>query len=135
MNKDFLKKIFSIIDRKFVVNSKQCEDPKNAWLEKWLTWDFYFDAMIDEIEESRPHSKINNEVFLEDELWDILWDYMNMIYLLEKEWKIKWRSVFEKVLKKYNERTLALEKWISWSEIKKEQKERLLKEHNKKYNA
>lgn len=134
MWENFFDTMLQIIKQKLVVNTKQCDNDNENYLKKWLESDFYLDAIIHEVEETRPHMKEKNAVYLEDELWDILWDYMNLIYLLEREWKIDAWKVLERSVKKYSERTNALENWMTWDEIKKIQKQKLLQEHNAKYN-
>lgn len=135
MQDNILKQLMQVVDKKFKLNTQQCENDKLPLLKKWTESDFYLDAIIDEVEEVRWELKHNNTVFLEDELWDILWDYLNLLYCLEYEWKADMTKVLERALKKYKERADWLEQWVSWDEIKSWQKQELLKEHNKKYNA
>ena len=135
MDQNILNILMSLAHRKDTIIGDLCSKDTASCSKKWLTSEFYLDAIMDEVEEVRPHLKDNNSVYLEDELWDVLWDYINLIFLLEKEWRIDASSVFKKMLEKYEERVHALENNVSWSEVKKTQKEELLKDHNKKYNA
>ena len=100
---------------------------------KW--YKTYFDAVKDEFEEVEEQLKDNNSVYLEDELWDVFWDYMCLLYSLKSEWKItSVEKVFERAYKKLSERIW--NNWKNnwdWQEIKKKQKEELKLEHNKIY--
>ncbi len=135
MQDNILKQLMQVVDKKFNLHFQQCKNWKLPLLKKWIESDYYLDAIIDEIEEVRWELKHNNTIYLEDELWDILWDYLNLLYCLEKEGKANMTNVLKRSLKKYSQRTDGLEKWISWNDIKAWQKQELKKEHNKKYNA
>ena len=93
----------------------------------------YFKELPLEIEEAFVENKINNSVYLEDELWDILWDYLCLLNTLKIEWKISSiENVFKRSYKKFswriNEKTWK-NNW-DWKEIKKLQKEELKKEND-----
>ena len=81
--------------------------------------------------------KENNSVHLEDELGDILWNYLSFINILEKKKYISsTKSIFERIDKKYVERLDAV--WgqkteDAWHEVKKKQKEELHQEHKEKH--
>lgn len=94
-----------------------------------------------EIEEVLEQFKENNTVYLEDELWDLLWIYLNLLIKVEKEWLIEDRkNVLQRALDKFSGRLAILwqetieERQNYWDTVKKKQKEKLLEEHNKKYN-
>lgn len=135
MQDNILKQLIEVVDKKFILNTKQCEWWQLPQFKKWLTSDFYLDAIKDEVDEVREELRDNNSVYLEDELWDILWDYLNLLHCLKVEWKADTARVLERCLEKYSERSDGLEQGISWDEIKVWQKSALEKEHNKKYNA
>jgi len=84
------------------------------------------------LELDEAEQEINtNKVYLEDELWDVLWDYLCLLNSLKKEWKIdSLEKVIERAFTKYswriNEQTWDYN-W-SWQEIKQKQKEKLLEE-------
>ena len=90
--------------------------------------DFYFEELKSEIKEVEEQLHTNNQVFLEDELGDILWDYMLVLVNLEEEQRINMSRVFARVEKKYTQRIEGVEQNNSWSQIKKEQKKDLVKE-------
>jgi len=111
-------------------------DIKNDW-SKWSIT--YFEGWKEETKEVLEEIKENNSVYLEDELWDVLYDYLSLLKHLEKEWKI---SSLENVIlrseKKIWERVGALKwksgcLWKCWDEVKKRQKEELRREHGEKY--
>ncbi len=124
-----LKKILKIVKQKHEIDKNQ----------DWYQWyGSYFQALQDEVKEVQPEIKENNSIHLEDELGDILRDYLNLVESLVAEGKI---TSLEKVLsraeQKYTERVEAildakLKDW-TWNRIKKLQKERLAQEHQEKY--
>lgn len=123
-----LDKIQKIIQKRINYFSKNKLD-----FFKWN--ETFFEEILKEIKEAKDEVKENNSVYLEDELWDILWDYLCIIEALKVEWKIEsFEKVLERCYKKFSER-INEETWESrdWKEIKKIQKEELKKEHFKKY--
>ena len=91
----------------------------------WFQWSkTYWEWIKDEIKEAE--NELNtNKVYLEDELWDILWDYLCLLNSLKKEGKIdSVEKVLERALKKYTWR-INEETWKNnwnWEEIKARQK-------------
>lgn len=81
-----------------------------------------------EIEEVREELDSGRQCYLEDELGDVLWDYLNLLYNLEDEGKISLISVFKRASKKYDERIATIANGGSWASIKEKQKARLAKE-------
>lgn len=123
-----LDKIQKIIQKRINYFSKNKSD-----FFKWN--ETFFEEILKEIKEAKDEVKENNSVYLEDELWDILWDYLCIIEALKVEWKIEnFEKVLERCYKKFSER-INEETWESrdWKEVKKIQKEELKKEHFKKY--
>jgi len=101
----------------------------------------YFEYLPWEIEEAKRELRKNNNIYLEDELWDILWVYLNLLNKLEDENFIENKQkVLKRAIKKFWERTKNIsqnnleERKKYWDNIKKKQKQELLEEHNKKYN-
>lgn len=134
MQDNILKQLITLVEKKFNLN-KEIWEKTFPWknIEQWLRWETYLKSIIDEVDEVTQELKENNSVYLEDELWDILWTYMNMLHCFEKEWYIDQKRVFERCLKKYTKRTNWMEKWIPWNDIKSWQKKELLDEHNTTY--
>ena len=110
------------------------------FLENWSTFykwsQTYVEWIKNELEEVDAEIRENNSVYLEDELWDVFWDYMCLLHSLKNEWKISSiEKVFERSYKKFSERVWENgDQWHKWAEVKAKQKEELKKEHNKLYN-
>lgn len=109
-------------------------DTKNSWY-KWH--ETYLEWIDNEFKEMKNEIKIDNSVYLEDELWDIFWDYMCLLSSLKQEWLISSeKKVFERCWKKFSERIWAVRKsvpwqdWI-WKKIKAGQKIELKNEQEK----
>lgn len=101
------------------------------------TRDFYkgnqtfLDGIYDELDEVKKEIQDKKYIQLEDELWDVFWDYLCFLESLEKEWKIQKARIFERCYLKFSER-LNLDgstRW-NWNETKQIQKERLQKEQS-----
>lgn len=96
----------------------------------------YLDWLRDELKEAEDEIMDNNSVHLEDELWDVFWDYLCLLHSLEDEWKItSVEKVFERCYKKFSGRIS--DEWKNrgdWGEIKNIQKQELKIEHNRLYN-
>lgn len=128
--------LLEVVVQKHKLNKQQlAEDPiKNWWFQEYMKSGHYYWAIKSEVEEALWEDIWDNKIYLEDELCDILWDYLNLIYFLEQEDKIiSIESLLERSYRKFDERSQALEKWISWDDIKKVQKKKLLQEHENMY--
>ncbi len=115
--------------------------------QKNISWSSFWDpqhrlqSLINEVQEVSDELKLNNQVYLQDELWDIFWNYMNFLTLLESQWYISdINIVLQQSFKKFSERTSAVidktdkpSSDIARDEVKKIQKERLEQQHNKLY--
>ena len=86
---------------------------------------------VDEVIEEMPKSR---QCYLEDELGDILWDYLNVLTTLEKETGISTKAVLERACHKYEERISGIESGKTWAEVKNKQKIALASEHQKQLN-
>jgi len=105
-----------------LAGKKKNLDKDDTWSEGAIT---YFKEIQNEIQESLVEYKAGKQVYLEDELGDILWDYLNLLTNLESENKINLEKVFIRANKKYQERISGLNYNSTWSEVKKKQKEEL----------
>ena len=115
------EKLLSIAKRKNVY------DQTNSWYEGSSTYLFGIKSEIDEVIEEIPQNRV---AYLEDELADVLWDYLNILLSLETEANIDTQSVMARACRKYEQRINAIENGKSWHEIKEQQKAALAKEHN-----
>lgn len=96
----------------------------------------YIAGLIDEVREVEKEIKVDNEVYLNDELSDIAWDYATLLSVLENRGLISSaQDIFEYAHKKYLERTPAFLEGSQdlWIEIKEQQKKELKKKHEEKY--
>jgi NTP pyrophosphatase (non-canonical NTP hydrolase) len=75
---------------------------------------------IDEVIEELPKNRV---CYLEDELGDVLWDYLNILINLEKESGVNVESILNRACKKFEERISGIENGELWKEIKSKQKE------------
>lgn len=97
---------------------------------RWMSPDTLeaFDWLIDEVSEAKDEYNAKKTVYLEDELWDVIWSVFRVIELIDREWIVKKERIYDRVIKKYTERVYGLEAWKAWDDIKKVQKKELLEE-------
>ena len=128
----------NLIEQYITLTKQKQERQKNIiWLDFWNP-QHRLEGLINEVQEVSDELKPNNKVYLQDELWDIFWNYMNFLTLLESQWYISdINTVFQKSFEKFKERTLAvIDKTDKKSsdeardKVKKNQKERLTQQHN-----
>ncbi|MDA9129021.1 nucleotide pyrophosphohydrolase [Candidatus Gracilibacteria bacterium] len=131
---NFLKKYFDLVEQKFNANTVRSRSKTPLDSAEYLHSKKYFEGMIEEIEEAKQEVKQDNSVYLETELGDIFWTYLNTLYCLEQEGYISKEKVFERCLKKFSERTEGIQEGVLWNSIKEKQKHDLLQEHNEKYS-
>jgi NTP pyrophosphatase (non-canonical NTP hydrolase) len=81
---------------------------------------------IEEVIEELPKKR---SCYLEDELGDVLWDYLSALLALEKQGDVTVESVLNRAYLKYGARVSGIESGIPWQEIKRKQKQELAKEH------
>ena len=97
----------------------------------WYKWSkTYWENLKWEIQEAE--AEINtHQAYLEDELWDVLWDYLCLLNSLKSEWKItSVERVMDRALTKFSWR-INKDTWDynwDWQEIKKVQKEKIEEE-------
>lgn len=112
-----------------IAQRKSNYDENNTWYQGSVT---YFEAIYLELEEVRDEEVKGRTCFLEDELGDVLWNYLNLLMALEKEQGIDARSVIERAVEKYQARVTAIENGKGWAEVKAEQKSKLKNEFDSK---
>lgn len=105
-----------------IVKRKAALDQGNAWSNGSSTYLEEIKKEVDEVIEEIP---LNRDAYLEDELADVLWDYLNVLQAIEQERGIKAEAVLRRACDKYEERIAGLEVGKSWSEIKQVQKTKL----------
>ena len=94
-------------------------DETNTWSHGSITYLAEIKNEVDEVLEEMPKHR---QCYLEDELGDILWDYLNVLTALEKERRIDTKAVLERACRKYQERVSGIETGKEWSEVKEKQK-------------
>jgi NTP pyrophosphatase (non-canonical NTP hydrolase) len=113
---------------------KVCDlaDRKNQ-LDKIIDWqggsEAYLSGLKEEIKEVEQELKTERLCFLEDELADVLWDYVNLITCLKEENNVSMERVFSRCIKKYGQRLKGIDDGVSWAEVKANQKKELDMEH------
>ena len=106
--------------------------PRSHWNEAQT----YVDLMKQEIEEMHSELKKDNTIYLEEELGDIFWDYLNLIHILKEKGYIEsYTNIFKASRKKFKARIHGDLKWFSWQDIKKKQKQENKKKHTEKYGT
>ena len=105
-----------------IVKRKAALDQGNTWSNGASTYLAEIKKEVDEVIEEMPRER---DAYLEDELADVLWDYLNVLQALEQERGIQSESVIARACEKYEERIAGLEAGKTWSEIKQVQKVKL----------
>ena len=100
-------------------------DTNNNWFFGSQT---YLSEIKKEIDEVNTELSQNRICYLEDELGDVLWDYINALVALEKERGISVENVLGRACKKYEERIRGIENGELWNDVKKRQKIALAEE-------
>lgn len=111
-----------------IVKRKAALDQGNTWTNGSSTYLEEIKKEVDEVIEEIPKQR---DCYLEDELADVLWDYLNALHALEQERGIKTEAVLARACIKYEERISGLESGKSWLEIKQVQKNKFAKEINR----
>ncbi|WP_461537489.1 MazG nucleotide pyrophosphohydrolase domain-containing protein [Spongorhabdus nitratireducens] len=110
-----------------VVKAKNKIDQNSSWSNGSETYLREIGLELGEVAEELNLS--NRQGYLEEELGDVFWDYLNLLLCLEQEGRIDLSRVFERSVDKYRERIEGIQSGKSWAEIKQVQKERLEREH------
>ena len=121
-----MDKLLAIARRKYIF------DQTNSWYDGSATYLTAIPKEIDEVIEEIPKSRA---CYLEDELADVLWNYLNAVIALEKEAEINLASILERACTKYGERVSSIESGELWSNIKSRQKLALENEHQANKNT
>lgn len=113
MTSMYFEQLLSIARRKSVI------DTTSDWFNGSQT---YLNEMRTELDEVLEEIPLNRRCYLEQELGDLLWDYLNLLLALESETEIQLESVLERACIKFEQRVNGLENGLSWSDIKARQK-------------
>ena len=108
-----------------LVRKKNALDTNSDWSN---TSDTYLSEIKKEVDEVAEEIRLGRQCYLEDELGDVLWDYLNLLVSLEQEDKIVLGKVFERARTKYQQRIDGIASGKTWGEVKAEQKGALARE-------
>ncbi len=109
-----------------IARRKAAFDLGHNWSNGSETYLTAIKSEVDEVIEEIPNSRL---CYLEDELADVLWNYLNALAALEKEADIDLSSVLARACNKYEERMSGIESGEKWSDIKQQQKQKLADEY------
>ena len=84
-----------------IATIKSQRDLQGSWFKGSST---YLDALVEEVTEVKEEITLGRQAFLEDELGDLLWNFVCLIEHLEVDKKIDKERVFRRAVKKYSER-------------------------------
>ncbi len=125
-----------------IISNALSAQVNRAWIDKMGGARFFFDVLSGEVDEALLEFKKDlSNIFLEDELSDILWDFIMLITLLKEEGHIESvENVFKRAVVKYAERINAIvdiedekELLYKWRSIKQQQQQHLEQlRHDKK---
>ena len=82
----------------------------------------YLSEIKKEIDEVIGELKEDRVCYLEDELGDVLWDYLNVLLALEEEAGVTVEAVLNGACKKYEERISGIESGELWKDVKERQR-------------
>jgi len=105
-----------------IARRKAVIDSDSKWSEGART---YLGEMNNVIAEVCAELASGRQCYLEDELGDVLWDYLNALTALEKSHKISVEKVLQRACRKYEERIFGIESGQFWKDIKARQKQAL----------
>jgi len=115
MSDSHLIQLLDLVERKHLI------DQNNTWSQGSSTYLAEIRKELDEVEEVVGSNKT---IQLEEELGDVLWDYLNLVRCLAQEETITLDSVFQRAVGKFDERISGVENGVTWKEIKQLQKQR-----------
>ena len=108
-----------------IAERKRNIDHGSSWSNGSQTYLAEIVKEVDEVIEEIPKKRL---CYLEDELGDILWDYLNIVLALEDERGVDLLSVLKRACGKYDERINGIEAGDHWKNIKERQKKVLARE-------
>ncbi|MDI3325875.1 MazG nucleotide pyrophosphohydrolase domain-containing protein [Pontibacterium granulatum] len=115
-----------LIELLALTKAKSLIDQESGWATGAET---YLDALAEEIGEVKDELYSSRACSLEDELADLLWNYLNALQILENQQKISIGHVFERASTKYRQRIEGIQAGQLWVDIKEQQKQQLAQEH------
>lgn len=107
-------------------------DITNSWYNGSET---YLSEIKNEVEEVIEEIPKQRNCYLEEELGDVLWDYLSILLALEKESGINISPVLSRACTKYEERISGIESGQLWADIESKQKASLAAEYELESNT
>jgi len=74
------------------------ENDTNDWYKGSIS---HFDGLFHELEEVRVEMDAWKQVYLEDELGDVFWDFVCLLEWLEQEWKVDKKEFLNDVIRNF----------------------------------
>lgn len=115
-----LKDILELVERKNRI------DFKGKWSVGSKT---YLGEIRTELAEVEEEIEAGRLCYLEEELGDVLWDYLNVLRCLADEEGVVIERVLDRMYAKFEERISGMENGESWAAIKVRQKAQLAEEY------
>ncbi|WP_194439563.1 MazG nucleotide pyrophosphohydrolase domain-containing protein [Vibrio fluminensis] len=119
-----------LLELQKIAAQKSQRDLEGSWFTGSST---YLDALVEEVTEVKAELSSGRQCFLEDELGDLLWDFVCLIEHLELEGKINKERVFQRSVNKYAQRVTERSPDETWDDVKLRQKLELEKECHSKF--
>ncbi len=111
-----LQQLLQIAKRKHQI------DQRSGWGQGGLTYLHDIKTEVDEVLEEMPKAR---RCYLEDELADVLWNYVNVLTALDSRGEIAIESVLRRACDKFEQRVAGIESGQSWQAIKVRQQAEL----------
>ena len=108
-----------LVELQQIAAQKSQRDLKGTWFKGSS---IYLDALVEEVAEVKEELALGRQCFLEDELGDLLWDFVCLIEHLELEGKVDKERVFQRSVNKYSERVTKRCPSETWEDVKSRQK-------------
>ena len=108
-----------------IARRKNVIDQASSWANGSATYLAEIRKEIDEVTEEIP---LGRRPYLEDELADVLWDYLNVMLCLESEAGVNVDAVLVRACRKYEQRIGGIAAGEGWQAIKERQKAALAAE-------
>lgn len=102
-----------------LVRRKHTFDQQHTWSQGAST---YLNSLPDELLEVQHELTTGRSLYLEEELGDVLWVYLNAVIALESEKGVNLDKVLARAVRKFKERLAVIEAGGSWDAIKQQQK-------------
>lgn len=112
----------SDFEKTLVLVNKKVELDRN-WKCEDADINLAFEWLINEIKEAEEEYVEGKKVYLEDELWDVIWCFLRIVNMLNRDGKINSQRIFERAIKKYSQRMEWIDENTSWEERKRQWRE------------